>query len=91
VLIFSLDAFLTYLFLIISQYKCKPQFVGKERQFRKFTSFEVSDLGVGYDYASVMHYSRRAFSKNGMDTIIPKVSAKTARNNSHSLTIFHYF
>jgi Astacin (Peptidase family M12A) len=34
----------------------------------------VSDFGVGYDYNSVMHYSRKAFSKNGEDTLTPLVS-----------------
>ncbi|KAJ0181121.1 hypothetical protein K1T71_003206 [Dendrolimus kikuchii] len=42
--------------------------------FRKYNSFAVSDFGVGYDYDSVLHYSRRAFSANGQDTIVPKQS-----------------
>ncbi|CAH2267132.1 jg2870 [Pararge aegeria aegeria] len=40
--------------------------------FRKYNSLAVSDFGVGYDYESVLHYSRRAFSSNGQDTLIPK-------------------
>lgn len=28
-----------------------------------------------YDYASIMHYPGKAFSKNGRDTIVPRVSA----------------
>uniref|UniRef100_A0A2A4K8V5 Metalloendopeptidase n=1 Tax=Heliothis virescens TaxID=7102 RepID=A0A2A4K8V5_HELVI len=42
--------------------------------FRKYNSFSVSDFGVGYDYDSVLHYSQRAFSANGQDTIVPKQS-----------------
>ncbi|XP_038209403.1 uncharacterized protein LOC119830447 [Zerene cesonia] len=40
--------------------------------FRKYNSFAVSDFGVGYDYESVLHYSRKAFSVNGKDTLVPK-------------------
>ncbi|XP_063832264.1 uncharacterized protein LOC135081481 isoform X1 [Ostrinia nubilalis] len=43
--------------------------------FRKYNAFSVSDFGVGYDYDSVLHYSKRAFSSNGQDTIVPKQGA----------------
>ncbi|XP_048481815.1 uncharacterized protein LOC105395628 [Plutella xylostella] len=42
--------------------------------FRKYNVFSVSDFGVGYDYDSVLHYSRRAFSSNGKPTLVPKQS-----------------
>jgi hypothetical protein len=29
------------------------------------------DIGA-YDFGSIMHYPRKAFSKNGKDTIVPK-------------------
>ena len=47
-------------------------FAAARHNFRKYNSFSVSDFGVGYDYDSVLHYSRRAFSSNGQDTIVPK-------------------
>ncbi|XP_013144359.1 PREDICTED: uncharacterized protein LOC106107891 [Papilio polytes] len=40
--------------------------------FRKYNTFAVSDFGIGYDYESVLHYSRKAFSSNGQDTLVPK-------------------
>ncbi|KAL4706855.1 hypothetical protein ACJJTC_010089 [Scirpophaga incertulas] len=40
--------------------------------FRKYNVSAVSDFDVGYDYSSVMHYNRRAFSINGKSTIVPK-------------------
>ncbi|XP_061382920.1 uncharacterized protein LOC116765720 [Danaus plexippus] len=43
--------------------------------FRKYDSLSVSDFGVGYDYDSVLHYSRKAFSSNGQDTLVPKNGA----------------
>ncbi|XP_030649908.1 low choriolytic enzyme-like [Chanos chanos] len=41
---------------------------GMEHNFRKV---QTNNLGTPYDYNSVMHYSRTAFSKNGQPTIVP--------------------
>ena len=47
---------------------------GLENNFRKYLVGQASTLGLPYDYDSVMHYSRGAFSKDrrSLDTIVPK-------------------
>lgn len=42
---------------------------GREHNFNKYNETFVTDFNVTYDYESVMHYSSRAFSKNGENTI----------------------
>ncbi|XP_050080892.1 zinc metalloproteinase nas-14-like [Anopheles maculipalpis] len=45
---------------------------GQQSNFQGYNSSLVDDYGIPYDYESVMHYGRTAFSKNGEPTIIPK-------------------
>ncbi|XP_077867604.1 zinc metalloproteinase nas-6-like [Saccoglossus kowalevskii] len=43
-----------------------------EENFEKYGHQTIDDLGSPYDYTSIMHYPKDAFSKNDGDTIIPK-------------------
>ena len=41
----------------------------KKNNFRKYERSQIDSLGTPYDYGSVMHYSNKAFSRNGKVTI----------------------
>ncbi|XP_057191803.1 high choriolytic enzyme 1 [Triplophysa rosa] len=43
-----------------------------ENQRHNFRKYETNNLNTAYDYSSVMHYGRYAFSEDGGPTIIPK-------------------
>ena len=44
---------------------------GQEGNFRKDPYEKIDSLGSIYDYNSVMHYSKTAFSRNGKSTLEP--------------------
>ncbi|EDW64333.1 seminal metalloprotease 1 [Drosophila virilis] len=43
---------------------------GKEHNFKKYEADRVENFDAPYDYGSILHYSSKAFSKNGEETII---------------------
>jgi len=47
---------------------------GTENNFKKYDRSIIDSLGTTYDYRSVMHYGDKAFTKNGLPTILVKQS-----------------
>jgi hypothetical protein len=50
----------------------KNSLLGAARNFKKYPKSDVDSLNIPYDYASIMHYPEKAFTKNGKYTIVPK-------------------
>ncbi|KRZ24175.1 Zinc metalloproteinase nas-4 [Trichinella pseudospiralis] len=44
---------------------------GMESEFEKYSDQDLDNLGFEYDYESIMHYEKEAFSRNGRATLIP--------------------
>jgi hypothetical protein len=44
---------------------------GTQNNFNTYAANVITNYGVDYDYGSVMHYSKTAFTIDGSDTIIP--------------------
>ena len=53
---------------------------GFRDQFQKFRPGETNTLGLGYDIQSIMHYDKDSFSRNGDDTIRPRVQTSSFGN-----------
>lgn len=50
---------------------------GKEYNFNKYNTSIITSFEIEYDYGSIMHYSGKAFSKNGEPTIEPLIEGVT--------------
>jgi hypothetical protein len=55
----------------LSSYVRRCLITGKDHNFKKLDPAIATTQGVGYDFASIMHYSAFAFSRNGRPTIEP--------------------
>lgn len=51
--------------------RIKPENIKSDQihNFYKYSNRHISHFGTSYDLDSIMHYSKKAFSKNGRDTI----------------------
>lgn len=61
---------------------------GMENNFVKRSASQVTTFGVPYNTRSIMHYSSRAFSKNGQPTITAKVKLKSRVSKTYTRACF---
>ena len=72
--------------LFPDEFICFSHFAEFKYAFHKYSSRRIDSLGVEYDYKSVMHYGAKAFSKNGLPTIVARQrSIKTFGNTNLSI------
>uniref|UniRef100_A0A672JKW2 Metalloendopeptidase n=1 Tax=Salarias fasciatus TaxID=181472 RepID=A0A672JKW2_SALFA len=55
-------------------------------RLRNFEKFRTESLDLPYDYSSIMHFGKYAYSQDGEPTIIPKNSQKIKLGQSSSLS-----
>ncbi|KAA0859598.1 M12 family metallopeptidase, partial [Enterobacter hormaechei] len=53
---------------------------------RNFNKAKTNNLGTPYDYNSVMHYSRYAFSRNNLPTMIPIPNSNVVIGNAKQMS-----
>ncbi|KAI6216006.1 Astacin-like metalloendopeptidase [Aphelenchoides besseyi] len=56
-------------YVLIDEKNVRP---GMLRNFEKYPRKVIDPLGMPYDYESIMHYHKLAFSRNGRPTIMPR-------------------
>ena len=60
---------------------------GKKEAFQTYDTITVTTLNTTYDYQSLMHYEKHAFSQNGQPTIEPRQAGMTiGQRNTMSTT-----
>lgn len=58
----------------------------KPKQMYNFRKVQTNNLGTPYDFESVMHYRRNAFSKNGLPTIEAKSNPNRNFGNARQMS-----
>uniref|UniRef100_A0AC35U6C5 Zinc metalloproteinase n=1 Tax=Rhabditophanes sp. KR3021 TaxID=114890 RepID=A0AC35U6C5_9BILA len=61
---------------------------GLEDQFVKASASSVKDYGILFDFGSAMLYPKTAFSKNGQNTVVPKIAVYYEAVGQHSRLSF---
>uniref|UniRef100_A0A6C0JQM8 Metalloendopeptidase n=1 Tax=viral metagenome TaxID=1070528 RepID=A0A6C0JQM8_9ZZZZ len=54
---------------------------GQEVNFKSYTQTDIDHMGQPYDYKSIMHYTRYAFSKNDGESIHPYVNVELVHSS----------
>lgn len=61
---------------------------GEEHNFNKYSRSDIDQLKIPYDFDSVMHYGRKSFTKNGLDTIRSILNPSRDLGQRNGLTDF---